>query len=161
MRTSSEQDKLIRVSDEVSVGPYLKKLREAQGHSLEQVSMRIKYSPQQIEALESEHWNNLPSGAPMRWLVRSYARFLGVDQDAIQAMLETALPDTAKAHAESEHKMRWEAQDMSLYVAPRQRTWGWWLVALVLFVVILFYAVDQGWIPESWLIFDWLKALNQ
>src|SRR5699024_206447 len=161
MGTRTDQDQMTENSAEMSLGPYLKQLREAQGHTAEQVSMRIKYSVQQIEALEQERWQDLPSGAPVRWLVRSYGSFLNVEDDAIQSMLDSAFPDSIRADMSDEHKMRWQADDMSLYVEPRQRTWVWWLIAIVLLVIVVFYAIDQGWIPESWLVFDWLKALRQ
>jgi|SRR5690625_482292 len=161
MSTRSESDQVVDNHSDMSVGPYLQQLRKAQGHTLEQVSMRIKYSTQQIQALEQERWDVLPSGTPLRWLVRSYGRFLEVDDAAIQAMLDSTFPETVQSTSTGDNKMKWEAQDMSLYVEPSQRAWGWWLVALVLLVVVLFYAIDQGWIPESWLIFDWLKALSQ
>ena len=161
MGTRTDQDQMTENSAEMSLGPYLKQLREAQGHTPEQVSMRIKYSVQQIEALEQERWQDLPSGAPVRWLVRSYGSFLNVEDDAIQSMLDSAFPDSIRADMSDEHKMRWQADDMSLYVEPRQRTWVWWLIAIVLLVIVVFYAIDQGWIPESWLVFDWLKALRQ
>lgn len=142
------------------LGAYLKKLRQAKGYTVEQVSMRTKYSGQQIQALEDEQWQVLPEGVPLRWLVRSYARFLEIDEQVLQAMLDEVIPATHQP-AGGSRQVHWEGQDMSLYVAPRQRTWGWWLIALVLIVVVLFYAIDQGWIPESWLIFDWLRTLNR
>ncbi len=161
MGTSTDQEPMIEDSPEASIGPYLKQLREAQGLTVEQVSLRIKYSVPQIEALEQERWDDLPAGAPTRWLVRSYARFLKLDDAAIQSMLESACPESVRIDAAQAHKTRWAAEDMSLYVAPRQRPWGRWLIVIVLLVVIMFYALDQGWIPESWLIFDWLKNLHQ
>ncbi|HLS17664.1 MAG TPA: helix-turn-helix transcriptional regulator [Paenalcaligenes sp.] len=161
MGTRTDQEHMTETNTEMSVGPYLKQLREAQGHTLEQVSLRIKYSVPQIQALEQERWDALPDGAPVRWLVRSYGRFLNVEAQAIQSMLDAAFPESVRAEMSTAHKMQWEAEDMALYVEPRQRTWIWWLIAIVLLVVVVFYAIDQGWIPDSWLVFDWLKALRQ
>lgn len=160
MSIRSKQEQAGEQRPAESIGFYLKQLREAKGYTVEQVSIRTKYSVQQIHALEEERWSVLPQGVPLRWLVRSYARFLETDEQAILAMLDAAIP-TGHQPAQDAQGMQWEGQDMSLYVAPQQRTWGWWLIALVLIVVVLFYAIDQGWIPESWLIFDWLKALSQ
>lgn|SRR5690625_688834 len=159
MATRSNNEDAPTVLD-TSLGPYLQQLRETQGFTLEQVSARIKYSRQQIAALEQENWAELPSGAPVRWLLRSYARFLQADEHAILAMYDNQQP-AAASQGQPGQSTSWQMQDMSLYVEPRQRTWGWWLVALVLVVIVLFYAIDQGWIPESWLIFDWLRALSQ
>src|SRR5690625_7803743 len=71
MATRSNNEDAPTVLD-TSLGPYLQQLRETQGFTLEQVSARIKYSRQQIAALEQENWAELPSGAPVRWLLRSY-----------------------------------------------------------------------------------------
>src|SRR5690625_4745670 len=161
MGTRTDQEQMTENSPEMSVGPYLKQLREAQGYTIEQVSMRIKYSVVQIEALEQERWDDLPTGAPVRWLVRSYARFLKVDDEAIQSILDTTFPDSVRCELVAEHSVRWGAADVALYAERMQRAWVWWLIIIVLLVVVLFYAIDQGWIPESWLIFDWLKALRQ
>lgn len=160
MSTRSEPEQGTGQRPGEHLGEYLRKLREARGYTLEEVSIRTKYSAQQIQALEQERWAALPQGMPLRWLVRSYARYLEADEAAVLAMLDAAAPKSHQPE-QSPQSMQWEGQDMSLYVAPRHRTWGWWLIVLVLIVVVLFYAIDQGWIPESWLVFDWLKTLSQ
>lgn len=159
MATRSDNEDTPTILD-TSLGPYLQQLRETQGYTLEQASARIKYSSQQIAALEQEDWAALPSGAPVRWLLRSYARFLQADEAALLAMYERLQPESDLLDRTNQSS-QWQATDMPVYAEAHHRTWGWWLVALVLLVVVLFYAIDQGWIPESWLIFDWLRALSQ
>jgi len=39
------------------------------------------------------------------------------------------------------------------------RPWGWFLIILAILVIAGFYAIDRGWIPESWLVFDWLQNI--
>ncbi|OYV47749.1 MAG: hypothetical protein B7X10_04125, partial [Burkholderiales bacterium 21-58-4] len=60
----------------MNLGSTLKALREAKELSLGDVSARLKYSGRQIEALESEQWDSLPTGVSLRGLVRNYGRFL-------------------------------------------------------------------------------------
>ncbi|MEO9122821.1 MAG: helix-turn-helix transcriptional regulator, partial [Burkholderiaceae bacterium] len=58
------------------IGPTLKGLREAKQLSLNEVSTRLKFSTRQIEALESEQWDRLPTGVSLRGFVKNYGRYL-------------------------------------------------------------------------------------
>ena len=144
-----------------TVGTALLELRQAQGLSLNEVSARTKYSIPQLEALEQDHWEVLPSGVPLRWMVRNYARALGADAEALLLLLgpqQGLAPKTLST--DIRRGADWGGNDMSLYSEPSQRSWGWWLVIFALIAVALVYALNQGWIPEDWLVFDWLKELR-
>lgn len=142
-----------------SLGAFIAELRQAQGLSYHDVSIRIKYSALQLEALEKEDWQALPNGMPLRWMVKSYARLLGADESLLLGMLEEQTGVTA-THNIRQKKKQWDGADMSLYTEPTQRAWGWWLIIALLLLIALFYALDQGWIPENWLVFDWLKEFQ-
>ena len=145
------------------LGDTLKALREARGLSLSEVSARIKYSSVQLGHLEASDWSRLPEGVPLRGLVRNYARFLDTDVDAILKLLDDAVGPTRPQPAVSSLGTRrpLPQTDMTPKGEPAHRTWAWLLLILVLFGVVGIYAIDRGWVPESWLIFDWLKALHQ
>jgi len=64
-------------------GARLAAAREARGFSVGDVSTRLKFSPRQIEALEAEDYLALPGTTFIRGMVRSYARFLGLDAEAL------------------------------------------------------------------------------
>lgn len=144
-----------------TLGTALAQLRQAQGLSLNEVSIRTKYSTSQLDALEHDNWDVLPSGVPLRWMVKGYARALDADEEAMLSLLG---PQQGKAPYATRSDLRqatdWSSAERSLYSEPTQRSWGWWLIILVLVSVAVFYALNQGWIPEDWLIFDWLKEFR-
>lgn len=144
-----------------TLGKALAQLRQAQGLSLNEVSIRTKYSTSQLEALEHDNWDDLPSGVPLRWMVKGYARALETDEVALLALLgpqQGQAPHTMRADVRT--GADWSSNERPLYSEPTQRSWGWWLIILVLISVAVFYALNQGWIPEEWLPFDWLKEFR-
>ncbi|HXX20964.1 MAG TPA: RodZ domain-containing protein [Candidatus Acidoferrum sp.] len=66
-------------------GEHLKREREMRGVSLDEISAATRISTRFLEALESEQWDRLPGGAFNRGFIRSIARFLGIDEDALIA----------------------------------------------------------------------------
>lgn len=148
----------------LSVGEILKRLRETRGLTLPEVSARIKYSAVQLGYLESCDWDRLPGGVPLRGLVRNYARFLDADADTLLRLLDEAVGSTrplSTVNSNTSGGRRAIPQaDMSPRGEPAHRTWAWLLLLLVLLAVAGGYAINRGWIPDEWLIFDWLKALR-
>jgi len=144
------------------LGASLRAMRTARGCSLSDVSARLKYSVRQLDALESEQWDKLPSGVLLRGLVKNYGRFLDTDVDALLTMLDTQV-DTQRAPSVSVpvQAASLGGADLPLHAEGGSRSWGWLLVIVALLVVAGAYAIDRGWVPDSWLVFDWLKALKQ
>lgn len=148
-------------ADLPSIGAFIRELRESRGLSVSDISARLKYSEAQIKALEEDEFERLPQGAALRGMARNYARFLNTDENTVLTMLDqqagtAPMPSIARSTDGS-----WANTDMPLYAEPKQRAWGWMLIIGVLLLVVVFYALDRGWIPESWLLFDWLKDLKQ
>lgn len=75
-----------------SVGTQLRMAREAAQLSIDEIAGTLKFSPRQIEALEADHYAALPGATIVRGFVRSYARLLGLDTDALLRQLEPVLP---------------------------------------------------------------------
>jgi cytoskeleton protein RodZ len=65
------------------VGGELARAREAHGLALADVAQQLKFAPRQLEALEQERFDLLPSGTFVRGMVRSYARLLKLDADPL------------------------------------------------------------------------------
>ena len=146
------------------VGPSLRELRLARACTLNEVSTRLKFSVRQLESLEAEEWDQLPGGQSLRGMVRNYARFLDADISAVLVMLEAQVSDAAalKPVPRSTSGSSLSSADLSLYADSRSGfSWLWILIIIVLLVVAGFYAIDRGWIPEEWLVFDWLKELKK
>uniref|UniRef100_UPI0033418E0C helix-turn-helix domain-containing protein n=1 Tax=Castellaniella defragrans TaxID=75697 RepID=UPI0033418E0C len=143
------------------IGETLKRMREAKGLSLPEVSARIKYSALQLGYLEAQEWTRLPEGVPLRGLVRNYARFLGADVDVMLRLLEgevgSARPSPVAAMPGGAQTSR--VVNIPLRSEPARRTWIWLLLILVLLCVAgLLYVVNRGSAPGEWLFFDWFKA---
>lgn len=77
----------------VSVGDQLRTAREAARISLDEVAQALKFSPRQIESLEADDYAVLPGVTIVRGFVRSYARFLKLDADALLPQLDAAMPN--------------------------------------------------------------------
>ncbi|TAN77780.1 MAG: DUF4115 domain-containing protein, partial [Gallionella sp.] len=85
-----EQDNGPAADTVASPGKMLREARERLGLSVADVAGQIKFAPRQIEALEADDFRNLPEMAFVRGFVRSYARILHLDAQALLA----ALPQT-------------------------------------------------------------------
>ena len=55
-------------------GEHLKREREMRGVTLEEISAATRISTRFLEALENEHWEELPGGVFNRGFIRSVAR---------------------------------------------------------------------------------------
>lgn len=146
----------------LGAGEALRRMREARGLTLIEVSARIKYSAVQLGYLEAQEWVRLPEGVPLRGLVRNYARFLEADIEAMLRLLDDEVgptgPRPTVSALENKHALR--VADAPPKGEPAHRTWTWLLLILVLLCVAGLYAINRGWVPDEWLIFDWLKALK-
>ena len=62
-------------------GDRLRREREMRGITLDEITESTKISRRHLEALEKEHFDQLPGGVFNKGFVRAYARFLGIDED--------------------------------------------------------------------------------
>lgn len=122
-----------------SVGTRLREARERAGISLADVAQRIKISPQQIETLENNRFDEL-GWAFSRGFVRSYGRLLNLDPDA----LVSALPN-ANASA-SNGKLSIHHEHITL---DKQRPW--FRLSLIAIVLLLLFSAP-------WMAYHWLSA---
>jgi cytoskeletal protein RodZ len=144
---------------EQGVGGALRALRVSKGWSLDEVAGRIKFAPRQIEALEEERWSDLPTGISLRGLIRSYARLLGADPEAIIASLEPHMraPAPARLAQGSLHPPRGA---MPAEEERSSSSWGWLIVILLVLAAAVAYGFWQGWLPTHWMP-GWLARSGQ
>jgi len=71
-------------------GENLRREREMRGVSLEEISSATKISLRFLEAIESEDFAKLPGGIFSRSFIRSYARYLGLDEERVVAEYQLA-----------------------------------------------------------------------
>lgn len=72
-----------REPDPLPVGECLRVAREAAGMSIESIAQRFKLGVSQVAALEASEWDKLPGRTFVRGMVRSYARVLELDSEAL------------------------------------------------------------------------------
>jgi cytoskeleton protein RodZ len=65
------------------IGAQLRQARDAQGLSIDDVALQLKFAPRQIESLEQERFERLPGPTIARGMVRNYARLLKLDPEPL------------------------------------------------------------------------------
>jgi cytoskeletal protein RodZ len=80
-------------------GDRLRREREMRGITLDEITESTKISRRHLEALETEHFNQLPGGVFNKGFVRAYARFLGLDED--QAVADYSAASNEKPEPEN------------------------------------------------------------
>ena len=73
-------------------GAMLRAAREAQGYSIAEVAQVLKFGVRQLEALENDDYSTLQGTTFIRGFVRSYARYLRLDEVPLLAALEPKAP---------------------------------------------------------------------
>ena len=81
------QDGNSAATEATSLGRTLRETREHLGLSVADVANQIKFAPRQIEALEADDFQHLPEAAFLRGFIRSYAKILQLDAQALLAAL--------------------------------------------------------------------------
>jgi len=69
-----------------SVGQLLRQTREAQEKTIDEVAKATRMSRQIIGALEDDHFSVLPAPVYVKGHLRTYARFLGLNEDDVVQM---------------------------------------------------------------------------
>ena len=78
-------------------GARLKKEREQRGVTLDDIALSTKIGKRFLQALEDEHFEQLPGGIFSRGFVRAYARHLGIDEEqAIADYLSATTPSSTE-----------------------------------------------------------------
>jgi cytoskeleton protein RodZ len=72
-------------------GDRLRREREMRGITLDEITESTKISRRHLEALEGEHFDQLPGGVFNKGFVRAYAHFLGIDEDQAVADYSAAV----------------------------------------------------------------------
>jgi len=123
---------LVSQSEEASLttgfGEYLRREREMRGVSLEEISAATKISIRFLQAIENEELAKLPGGIFTRSFVRTYARYLGLDEERVLADCQLA----GKQKAEVDIRRITASRAQSDSAATRTR-----IITLVMAVALL------------------------
>jgi hypothetical protein len=88
-------------------GDKFRKAREKKGISLDDVSNVTKIGSRMLQAIEEEHFDQLPGGVFNKGFIRAYAKHLGInDQEAVTEYLECLRQEQVRAQAVWEPQAR-------------------------------------------------------
>ena len=123
-----------------SFGDKLKRERELRGVTLEEISKATKIGLRALQALEEEHFEQLPGGIFNKGFVRSYAKFLGLDEEQMVSdfMVAQGDKDAQKPDLMASLAVKAEAQRRSEIAASggeKGRSTSTW-VTLALLVLV-------------------------
>lgn len=103
MMATGELSKICKVSALTPMGSFgdkLRREREMRGVTLDEIAESTKIRRSHLEALEKEDFRDLPGGVFNKGFVRSYARFIGIDED--QAVADYAAVSNEDAPPEDQ-----------------------------------------------------------
>lgn len=118
-----------------SVGELLKREREAQEKTIEEVAKVTKMSGQTLAALEDDRFSALPAPVYVKGHLRTYARYLGLDEDEI---VQKYMRFTQQQEQDSDELDEWDAVELELAEQKKTagRRWIWIALAAAVVVVI-------------------------
>ncbi|WP_210397669.1 RodZ domain-containing protein [Motiliproteus sediminis] len=97
------------ISATAAIGETLRQAREQLSLSIDQVSTQLNITSRYIVALETDQLERLPGGAFVRGYLRSYARLLGVDGDALVQQYNQSLGEGPERSVTTITKVRPQA----------------------------------------------------
>jgi len=120
-------------------GEHLRREREMRGVSLDEVSQATRIGTRFLQALENEHWKDLPGGVFNRGFLRSIARYLGLDEEALVAEYAQTTNDRPQmaewatsaadrgleTRVKSGRRLGWLVTLLVLVAAGAAGWWGW------------------------------------
>jgi len=119
-----------------SFGERLRREREMRGITLDEIAESTKIARRHLESLEKEDFDALPGGIFNRGFVRSYARYLGIDEDQAVADYSSA---AAEPQPETEEKFPLDVQEPDPKLNPRRSTLPLLLALLALVAVLAIF----------------------
>lgn len=137
------------------IGERLKDTRESMGITLEEVSEDLKVEPSQIENLEAGNMENFKDVYYLKYLIRDYSKYLGLDKEKLINEFNEYLFDyTSKISLDDIKKAKEEIKDgeeekiKSPYtVEPKQtRTFTpilFYMFAIVIVAVVAYFVYSE------------------
>ncbi|KLT72252.1 hypothetical protein PL75_09235 [Neisseria arctica] len=92
MTDNQQQNEQLSGNAAQELGQKLKNAREKRGFSIGEVAERLKLPARQIEGLESGNYEGLPELVFVRGFLRTYGRFLELDDQEVAGYLDRIMP---------------------------------------------------------------------
>jgi len=125
-----------------SVGQLLRKEREAQEKSLDDVAKDTKMSASTLEALEDDRFSALPAQVYVKGHLRTYARYLGLNEDDVVGMYLRF----TQQQAEGDELDEWDAVELELSERKETANRRWVLIGVTSIITIILLVVGIRWI---------------
>ncbi|WP_136066545.1 RodZ domain-containing protein [Modicisalibacter radicis] len=127
-RQEASLDPELSSAGQRSAGEMLKRERERQGLTVDEVAVQLNLRPAVVNGLEADQYSEVPVAAYRRGYLRAYARLMGIDETPVVAAYNAQHGDTRS--------------DVERRVAPVQRARkpsrvGAWIFKLFTLLVIL------------------------
>ncbi|MBO5096125.1 MAG: helix-turn-helix domain-containing protein [Bacilli bacterium] len=138
------------------IGEQLKKARESMGVSIEEVAEDLKLQPNQIEEIEDGETGSFQDIFSVKYFIRDYAKYLGLDKDNLVDDFNEFLFDyTSKLSLEdikkeSKRKKEDENKIRSPYTVERKNERALQIIAyiciflLLVIICFLLYSIITG-----------------
>ena len=126
------------------IGLKLKEKREENGVSVEEAAEDLKVRPAQIEALESGNRDEFKDVAMLKYLIRDYAKYLGLDgEDIVDEFNEYLFDITSKITANEVETIKTKAADRvaSPYTKVTNKKGNGKKIALVVAILVVIAAI--------------------
>lgn len=109
-------------------GENLRREREMRGVTLEEIGESTKISLRLLRAIEEDHFSELPGGVFTRSFIRSYARYLGLDEEHVLAEYKR----TAQPASDNDLARFAAPKPLASKSGPRTRVVPWVVAAVLL-----------------------------
>lgn len=144
-------------------GAALAAQRQKKGWSVEQVASLVKLSPRQIQAIEADNYSALPGLAVARGFVRSYAKAVGLDANALTSAMPQDSPVAQRDHIVPHHSLSTpfsEGPLPAMMMSTRGNTSPLAVVAGVVVIAVAVGAAAVRWtdLGDNLPQLGWLKA---
>lgn len=117
----------------LTVGEILQKERKKKNFSLEELEKKTKIRRKNLEAIESNNWQHFPSKTYIIGIIKSYAKFLNLDQEKLVAFF--------RRQYEQEEEIRFKEKISRSYFTPHTKK----LLKFSIFLILLFFSLYFGY----------------
>lgn len=122
----------------VELGKRLRAAREQRGLSVGEVAERLKLPAKQIEALESGDYTGLPELVFVRGFLRTYGRFLNLDDNAMAEAIDRIAPMARKNLYAAERQTNQDRKAAGNYInQPVRKSFPKWILGVLAVVAIV------------------------
>lgn len=90
--TDNQQSEQHAANGAAELGLKLRQAREQKGYSIGEVAERLKLPARQVEGLESGSYEGMPELVFVRGFLRTYGRFLDLDDNEVATLLDRIMP---------------------------------------------------------------------